>query len=138
MFDDDIIDSRDLENRRDELQDEYNEYLAEREAFKNDAIDSGKEFVEEDYPEFDDLDELNRLIKICEEGESTFSEWKYGTILINDSYFEEYAREYAQDIGAIERDTSWPCTYIDWEAAANALKMDYCSMDIDGETYYGN
>ncbi|KKK55784.1 hypothetical protein LCGC14_3071100, partial [marine sediment metagenome] len=42
----------------------------------------------------------------------------------------------AEDIGAIAKDTSWPATSIDWEAAANELLIDYSSVDFDGVTYY--
>lgn len=59
-----------------------------------------------------------------------------GIQLIADDYFETYARELAEDVGAIPADTSWPCTCIDWERAARELRMDYMSCDIDGRTYW--
>lgn len=58
-------------------------------------------------------------------------------VLIHDRYFEDYARELAEDIGAIDKGASWPNTYIDWEAASNALKMDYTAYEIAGHTYWG-
>jgi antirestriction protein len=60
----------------------------------------------------------------------------YGVSLIREDYFEDYARELAEDIGAIDADAAWPNNYIDWEAAANALQMDYTSIEIQGDTYY--
>lgn len=54
-------------------------------------------------------------------------------ILIADSHFENYARELAEDLGAIPNDYSWPASHIDWEAAADSLKMDY--MEITLGTY---
>lgn len=59
-----------------------------------------------------------------------------GVTLIRDSYFEDYARELAEDIGAIDRNAGWPNSYIDWEAAADALKQDYSTVDFDGVDYW--
>ncbi len=61
---------------------------------------------------------------------------EFGVTLISDDYFEDYAREFAKDIGAISRDTQWPATYIDWTAAAEALQQDYTEIDFDGATYW--
>jgi antirestriction protein len=65
-------------------------------------------------------------------------EWRgvwYPVTLIRESDFEDYARELAEDIGAISRDAQWPLSFIDWEAAANALRIDYSDIEIDGTTY---
>ena len=56
--------------------------------------------------------------------------------LIHESYFEDYARELAEDIGALEKADAWPFTCIDWEKAADDLKMDYSVIELDGNTYY--
>lgn len=56
--------------------------------------------------------------------------------LIAADYFVQYAEELAEDIGAIDRDASWPLNRIDWDAAANDLKADYSEADLDGYTYY--
>jgi len=42
----------------------------------------------------------------------------------------------AEDIGAIDKDLQWPVYCIDWEQAANELRVDYSEVDYDGETYY--
>ncbi len=60
----------------------------------------------------------------------------YPVQFIADSYFEEYARELAEDIGAIDHDAQWPNSYIDWDAAAKALLVDYSSVEINGATYW--
>ena len=52
-----------------------------------------------------------------------------------DSYFEQYAQELAEDIGAVQKEATWPNQYIDWEAAADALKQDYMRVTY-GETEY--
>lgn len=62
---------------------------------------------------------------------------RYGvTLLIHDSYFEDYAREYAEDIGAIERDCDWPACHIDWAAAARSLQQDYSEVEVGSHTYW--
>ncbi len=52
------------------------------------------------------------------------------------SYFEEYAHQLAEDIGAISTSNEWPIYCIDWERAVEYLKMDYTSVEVDGETYW--
>jgi hypothetical protein len=42
----------------------------------------------------------------------------------------------ADDIGAIDRNASWPTNWIDWEKAALELRVDYSSVEIDGKTYW--
>jgi hypothetical protein len=107
---DDYIDSRDVIARIEEL----------------DACDS---------LDVEELEELETLRKLADEGEG-LADWQYGETLIRDSYFVDYARDLAEDIGAIDRD-AWPLGYIDWDAAANALLMDYTSIEFDGVTYWG-
>jgi hypothetical protein len=80
-------------------------------------------------------DELDKL----EEFKSDVSsgEWKYGMAFIADEHFEDYARQMAEDIGAISSSNGgWPMDYIDWERAADALKMDYSSVELDGNTFW--
>jgi hypothetical protein len=50
--------------------------------------------------------------------------------------FTEYAQELAEEIGAISHNQNWPNYCIDWERAARELKMDYSSVEVNGETYY--
>ena len=59
----------------------------------------------------------------------------YPLTLIRESYFTEYAEELAKDIGAISRDLEWPLDHINWEAAADELRIDYTEVDFDGVTY---
>jgi hypothetical protein len=56
--------------------------------------------------------------------------------LIREDYFTEYAQELAEDIGAVPREIGWPLYHIDWEAAADALKRDYMTVEFLGQTYY--
>jgi antirestriction protein len=57
-------------------------------------------------------------------------------VLIPEYEMEAYARDYAEDVGLIQRDMSWPCNHIDWEAATREFKQDYSAIEVDGTTYY--
>lgn len=63
-------------------------------------------------------------------------DWEYGAHFIREDCFTEYAQELADDIGAVDDSHGWPLSYIDWDAAADALKMDYTSVEYLGHTYY--
>lgn len=152
----DIIDSRDVIKRIDELESERQDLVDAIEdaqdtlADANDPTsaiaDNPAEIVEleeavttaqDDLEQWDadNGDELKTLKALAEEGEGS-RDWTHGETLIRDSYFEEYAQQLAEDIGAIDRDASWPNDCIDWEKAADALKMDYFSVDFDGVEYW--
>lgn len=79
--------------------------------------------------------ELKALEALAEEAQGS-PDWKYGATLIHEGYFEEYAQELAEDIGAMGNQTEWPLYCIDWEWAASELKMDYMDVDFDDVTYY--
>ncbi|KKL11232.1 hypothetical protein LCGC14_2547890 [marine sediment metagenome] len=113
----DTIDSRDIIERIEYLGD-----LKERTELEGDSFDEDEEA------------ELTNLRALTEEA-SDYSEWEFGVTLINDSYFQEYAQELAEDIGAISSDAQWPLGCIDWEWAAKELQMDYTAADFDGVTY---
>jgi len=88
----------------------------------------------ESLDEEEDKEELQSLLSFKEEVQS--EEWDSGIGFIRESYFREYTEEFAEDIGAIGRDRTWPLNHIDWEAAANELLIDYSSVEFDGITYY--
>lgn len=58
-----------------------------------------------------------------------------GMTLISENYFTEYTQEFANDIGAVDLKEGWPFNHIDWDAAADELRMDYSSAELDGTTY---
>lgn len=119
---DDVIDSRDVTARIEELEEEK----AAAEELASASDDRRAEIDEE----------LTALRKLAQEGESATSEWADGAALIRDSYFEDHPRELADDIGAINSDATWPNNCIDWERAARELQQDYTSVDFDGVTYW--
>ena len=98
----------------------------------------------EDLREDDELedwekDELEALTALDRDGRGLFSDsWEDGVGLIRDSYFEEHARQYAEDIGAISNDARWPANCIDWNYAAEQLKADYTCLEFDGVEYWAS
>lgn len=121
---DDIIDSRDIITRIEELETEIEDALADAEEDENNKVDLSQE-----------QEELKALKELAEEASGYSSDWQYGCTLIRESNFEDYARQLAEDIGAIDRDANWPNNHIDWEAAADELRIDYTEVDFDGVTY---
>lgn len=129
--DQDIIDSRDLTARIEELEGEIAELEEERadpdtDEDRKDEIRGELEIMKAD---------LEALKEFAAEAESSPDFW-YGETLIRDSYFVEYAQQLAEDIDAIQKDAHWPMQFIDWEAAAEALKQDYRIADFNGEIYW--
>jgi hypothetical protein len=130
---DDVIDSRDvikaietLESERDGLTDEDAEPdVAIRDAaivaFDADEERGGR---------------LKALRALAEQGADYAADWQHGEALIRDSHFKDYARELAEDIGAIQRSVAWPYTCIDWEWAAKELQHDYTSIEFGEVTYW--
>lgn len=139
---DDVIDLRDVIARVEELR-EARESM--REEFDADPANNGVDYANwvrhQDAitsEECDELAVLESLLSECKGAggdEQWEGDWYPGT-LIRDSYFEDYAQELAEDIGAINPDASWPNNCIDWERAARELRMDYTSVEFDDVTYW--
>lgn len=99
------------------------------------------EALDNDADEFNGDEELATLRKLIDEtrgygGDHQFEGDWYPGSLIRDSYFETYAEELAEDVGAISRDAQWPLGCIDWEKAARELQVDYSTVEYDGVTYW--
>lgn len=56
--------------------------------------------------------------------------------MIADDHFEDYARSFAEDIGAVESDARWPACHIDWPAAADSLRGDFQSVSFLGRDWW--
>lgn len=125
------IDTRVLATELDELQE------------RQDAIDTAAEDLaagldEDDLEELDPLteEETERLQALRDLADEVGSEFYYGETMIPVDSFEDYAQELAEDIGAIDRDASWPLCHIDWTAAAASLAIDYTEVELEGTAYY--
>lgn len=112
----DILDSRDIIARIKELE-------------------FGQENAKDISFDQEEQDELRILKALAEEGASA-PDWEHGETLIRDSYFRAYAEELAEDVCEMPSDVKWPYTHIDWDAAAEELKMDYFIVDFDGVEYW--
>ena len=80
--------------------------------------------------------ELKALEEFADEASGYAPDWHYGETIIHEDYFVAYAEQLADDIGAINKEAEWPLTHIDWEAAADELKMDYSVVGFNGFNYY--
>ena len=118
----DILDSRDVIARIDELESEISDNA--------DLPEDEQADMEEEKAE------LKALQALAEKGEGS-ADWPHGETLIRDSYFTDYAQDLASDLYGEEIDDAhWPFDCIDWEQAASALQQDYTSVDFDGVTYW--
>lgn len=82
-----------------------------------------------------DRDKLATLLEFRWEAKPYARDWSSGVELINEDYFEKYAREYSDQVhlGSVAQ---WPYNHIDWEAAAEELKKSFTRVDFDGENFY--
>ena len=159
-----ILDTRDLYQRKCELEElrdaltEAREALAdaEKELEEHHATQKGEEYDEETWEEQSEAlqeavsdaegnvesalidfgeDEKTELEEL-EALEGEISEFMHGEAMIPEDDFEDYARELAEDIHrkAI-RDASWPFTCINWSDAADELRQDYSEIEYQGSTY---
>lgn len=89
----------------------------------------------------DERDEFKRLTALLADlaGNGGDEEWRgswYPLTLIRDLHFEDYAENLAEELGYMDRNTTWPYNHINWGEAADELLIDYTSTDFDGVTYY--
>lgn len=131
------INSRDVVKRVDELKDEMTEaYDAHAEGLSVDDTPTFDEWVQEvsiDSAHLleDEATEYQHLAAFLDEIDHP----EDGHNLIRDDEFENYTRQFADDMGAVdEKNSSW--VVIDWAATADNLKPDFTTADLDGTTYY--
>lgn len=100
------------------------------------AIDWSWEF-DGDEQEYERLVQLRELIDLLEI--ASMDSAADGIFAVEDSDFEDYAQELAEDVcddWRLIRDNRWPFSCIDWEKAADELKADYTSIEWQGWTYW--
>ncbi len=116
----------DRDSAADEVERLKRELAENEEALKN---------AETEMETWTDYEEYAALKAFVEEAENV-TDWNHGATFIADDYFEDYAREFASDIGAIKRDMQWPLNCIDWKKAAEQLQADYQEYTVNGDTYW--
>jgi hypothetical protein len=152
---DDVIDSRDiierieeLEGERDSLQSDYDEKCASLEeaektntdydndplySLRNAQIDA-REAIDV-WNESEEAKELAALLSVQEEAEGYAPDWKYGVTLIRDSYFEQAMDEMIEDCYGEQYTKDLP-SFMTITLDYVALQSDYTSVDFDGVTYW--
>ena len=127
---DQIMDTHDLIAVAEEISDALRD-LADGNESALEALHSSSGSPDEDEAEAREI-----LASIDDIESAGIADWQYGETLIREDYFTEYAQQLAEDIGAINKSHGWPLTYIDWDAASDALKQDYTEVEYRGTTYY--
>lgn len=141
----DMIDSREIIDRIDYLQDERSTLESAVEEAQEgmdevgpttEALKDAQEALKE-WDESDEGQELKALKALQNEADGYSEDWRHGSTLIRDTYFTEYAEQLASEVTEYNPNkVSWPFTCIDWEKAADELKQDYTSVDFDGVDYW--
>ena len=127
---DDIIDSRDIIERIEELESELESYWEDKETTLS------FEYALQDKINFpgleDEFEELDILKTLAEECEQYSSDWQYGETLIHRDYFEQYMDEMVEDCYELPKDMPyWMSIKLDYDA----LEQDYTSVDFNGEEF---
>jgi hypothetical protein len=156
---DDVIDSRDIIERIDELRSELDsliesyqeaeepdmqaatlsalaDWLAIEEHARGDlasAIDS-QTFKLKEWANSEEASELNDLEELAEEAEGYAADWKYGETLIRETYWVDYCQELCEDIGDIPKNIPHYIE-IDWGKTAENIKADYTTVEYGNVTY---
>ena len=107
----DVLDSRDLQERIDYL-----------ESFDEEELDDSEK------------EELESLKELKEE--SDFGEWDWGQFFIKRGYWVEYCENMVKDIGDLPRELpSYIQNNIDWDGVADDIEQDYSVVNFGREEY---
>jgi predicted nucleic acid-binding Zn-ribbon protein len=134
----DMIDPRDIADRINYLESEIEDRESQIDEAETTIQDTeeGRE-IEELQADIDEWrNEIEEFRPELKELQEFYNDINQHETLINERYFEDYARDLAEDIGAMENCSRWPATCIDWERAAHELQMDYSSAELRGQTFY--
>jgi hypothetical protein len=132
---DDIIDSRDIIKRIEELSGAFEAAGIDPKKLIASAEDYDSQGLAEDDPAHDYAEEL-AILRELESVAQGSGDWGCGETLIRETYFRDYAEQFASDIGAVDNEAKWPLNHVDWDAAAQELKQDYSEVEFDRVTYY--
>lgn len=152
---DEIIDSRDviarieeLEAEREALSDAVEECQAAYDFHNSEDTKNGPEWDDlteaidrlAEWDESEEAEELRNLQALAEECEGV-PDWIYGAQLIREDYFTTYIENLIDECYEMPKQINsgdWPWRHmtIDYEAAADEAKVDYTDVTFDGETYF--
>lgn len=137
----DVLDSRDIIERIDELESELQDAANDQRDNEEDEDADLTAFVEnqiaEDGEFSEDAKEYKILKALQDDAEGYSEDWQYGSTLIRDTYFTEYCQQLVEDVGDLPKELpAYIENNIDWGGVAKDLKVDYTEIDFDGVTYY--
>ncbi len=148
-WDSDVISSKDIIDRHEELTSEY-EVLLEDLDYAKKNLEIGlqqclHERVDEAQAEVNNfidfkLGELLTLEKVIAQGED-YGDWSYGESLINEKYFVDHISSIINDCYTFSSEMNegtWPYNHIslDYKAAAEEAKVDYVTIEVGDYTFY--
>jgi len=126
---DDVIDSRDIIARIEELE-------SERDDWNNaEDIDGEKDPQTWEDANKEDTEELKNLTNLQDELKDYCADWEYGVTLVRESYWVDYVEELLEDIGDLPKDLPHYIE-IDWDKTADNIQVDYTSAEFDGVTFW--
>lgn len=128
----DTIDTRDLIEYMENLEQEHGEIKAQIEEMESLGDDS--ETLRGLMRDLTELEDLADGLKYAKQEAEENTEWEYGETLIRDSYWIEYTQDLASECYTLP--DTWPFRCIDWKQAARELQYDYTYVEIDGEIYW--
>jgi hypothetical protein len=132
---DDVIDSRDVIARIEELESEMTDAMGEWQS--ESELTKPQALIDWEAEGF--MDELEALRKLRDDADGS-PDWEYGETLIRESYFTDYIEELIDDCYSLPKEMNsgeWPWRHmkIDFEAAADEARADYIEADFNGVTY---
>lgn len=143
---DDVIDSRDVIARIEELESDREALTDSLDDAQEKVADAGEEATESELDNltlakqglemFDEVEgeELKALKALQDEAEGHVPDWEYGASLIRESYFVKYCQQLVEDIG--DMPNGFPSYIeIDWDATAHNLRVDYTEVNFGGVPY---
>jgi hypothetical protein len=154
---DNIINSRDVIRRIENLQEREADVSDAEEAVKNarfevdeaetedeqeeaeSALEAAEEELEsaERYFDEDDQEELKSLLDLQSDAEG-YCDWLHGATLINEGHINKYMKEHAQEFydPEVRRLPDAIRNHIDWEGVAEDMTSDLTQVEFDGVTFY--
>jgi hypothetical protein len=130
---DDVIDSRDVIARIEELAEEMDANESDPDTYSSEEHETMRS-------------ELATLQALADEASQYSEDWQYGETLVRDSYWQDYARQTVEECGYFEQShvdggikvdwNAWPYRCIDWQQVAEELKADYTTVSFDGVDYW--
>jgi hypothetical protein len=125
------IDSREIEERIEELDDEL-QARRDEENIEDDDPPDWDAWLEANKGD-EDVEEYLALVRVREECEDYSSEWRHGETLIHEDYFEESMDEMVNECYDLPKDLP---SFITLQINYDDLKYDYTEVDVLGQTYY--